>query len=103
MGGWCLLRGLSQLWFTLGIGRVREIKSISEVLARLIRKGKSAADAYGLGEFVNDPLPALEGRGFTLGVSVVTPPITGLLNSLVELCFINPSLNSHVVGRPRHE
>jgi energy-coupling factor transporter ATP-binding protein EcfA2 len=43
-----------------GYGRVREIKSISEVLARLIRKGKSAADAYGLGEFVGQP-DAVEG------------------------------------------
>jgi len=33
-----------------------------------------------------------------LGVSIVTPPIAGLLNTPVKLVFINLS---HVVGRPR--
>ena len=41
----------------------------------------------------NDPLPALLGRGFTLGVSTVTPPITGLLNNPAKQSFINPSPN----------
>jgi acetyl esterase/lipase len=38
----------------------------------------------------DDPLPALERRGFTPGVSIVTPPIAGLLNNLMGLGFINP-------------
>jgi hypothetical protein len=36
----------------------------------------------------NDPLPALEGQGFTMRVSIVTPSITGLLNTITRLGFI---------------
>jgi len=47
----------------------------------------------------DDPLPApSRSGGFTPGVSAVTPPIAGLLNTSVKLGFINLS---HVVGRPR--
>jgi hypothetical protein len=45
-----------------------------------------------------DPLPALKGGFFTLGVSAVTPPTTGLLNNPAKLGFIN--LPPHVAGQP---
>jgi hypothetical protein len=66
----------------------------------MIRSGKRRVTEdllYRALKFLNDPLPALEGRGFTLEVSIVTPPIAGLLNDPVGLVFINLTPETHIV------